>query len=71
MIENMCDFGYVIFSYIRGYSLRLNPKSTNDSRYYLDSIVRPEMELPEIVKMLDYCDNLTEKYSSCLFTFNF
>jgi len=70
MINNMCDIHYCMYSYLRGYCVRLNRKFNEESKntesykiYKLLSIINKQNELPEQKKKIELIDRLIYKYS--------
>ena len=60
----MCDPYYCMYSYIRGYCVRLNSKfeSENLKTYELLKITKPENEMILFVNFLDIVDKYEKKY---------
>lgn len=77
MLENMCDKYYCVYSYLRGYCVRLNrkfdeveeekkknKKKPDHKIYKLLAIINKNNELPEQKKKLELIDRLLQKYSN-------
>lgn len=70
MLENMCDKYYSLYSYLRGYCVRLNRKfnetdiNPNYKIYKLLAIINKNNELPEQKKKLELMDRLMNKYKN-------
>jgi hypothetical protein len=68
MMDNFCDFYYCVFSYIRGFSVRLNRKFSENLPLYTDlgltgntSLVEPRLE-----SLVSKHIKLVDKYKSTL-----
>jgi hypothetical protein len=70
MLNNMCDKYYCMYSYLRGYCVRLNKKfdeeclDKNTKIYKLLAIINKNNELPEQKKKLQLIDKLLYKYNN-------
>jgi hypothetical protein len=72
MLNNMCDKYYCMYSYLRGYCVRLNKKfneeyqclEKNTKIYKLLAIINKNNELPEQKKKLQLIDMLLHKYNN-------
>lgn len=63
MLSNFCDFYYAIFSYIRGFCVRLNNKFLSSNKYEYMCTINEYNEDPELVKLVELHETLLEKYS--------
>lgn len=73
MIDNMCDKHYCLYSYLRGYCVRLNPKfneltenNKTEKIYKLLAITNKNNELNEQKKKLELVDRLLHKYKKTI-----
>jgi hypothetical protein len=68
MLNNMCDKYYCLYSYLRGFCVRLNKKfdeistDPNYKIYKLIAVINEKNELPEQKKKLQLVDRLIHKY---------
>lgn len=65
MLKNYCDYYYCIFSYIRGYCVRLNKKfhENSESSYsLLASVGKEEIINTDLVNLVEMHNNLSIKY---------
>jgi hypothetical protein len=68
MLNNMCDKYYCLYSYLRGFCVRLNRKfdeissDPNYKIYKLIAVINEKNELPEQKKKLQLVDRLIQKY---------
>jgi hypothetical protein len=68
MLDNMCDKYYCLYSYLRGFCVRLNKKfdeistDPNYKIYKLIAVINEKNELPEQKKKLQLLDRLIHKY---------
>jgi hypothetical protein len=63
MINNYSDFYYTIFSYIRGFCVRLNEKFEMNTRYKFETIINEKNAMKELVDLVKYHEKLMKKYS--------
>jgi hypothetical protein len=66
MLKFKADFNYVVYSYIRGWCVRLNKKQkeTHVIAEYLDKIGNESKELPELTKLIALHLNLIDVFKN-------